>query len=182
MCTHIIYSLYKLFLAEWIIIALFSLLVTRCPPLPEIANSDIFYTTFEQDLESFPIRTFAIYFCDLNFRSTSGTLARECLSDGSWKGTEPVCSQPGCPDIGDPINGNIVFRTDTTAPFSANTIATYECDQGYKLDSDVSDRICLDDTFVWSGAAFNCIRKFLVTDIVTYIVITYFCHGCNGHY
>ncbi len=73
----------------------------------------------------------------------------------------------GCEDIPDPENGNILFIDDITAPFSAETVAVYQCNQGYKLDRDVSQRQCLDQEFAWSGTAPECIRKSIITYTVT---------------
>ena len=38
-----------------------------------------------------------------------------------------------CPHIPDPLNGDIVFTIDTTAPFDIGTQALYRCNEGFAL-------------------------------------------------
>ena len=67
-----------------------------------------------------------------------------------------------CPDLPVLTNGKVTFSTDTVAPFSLTTMATYSCDQGYGLSGGNTIRTCdpnADNTNregVWSEDAPTC--------------------------
>ena len=65
-----------------------------------------------------------------------------------------------CPDIADPINGQIIFTTDIRAPFDYGTAAEYSCKDGYTLIGEDTIRVCggdgLSDVGVWSGEDYTC--------------------------
>ena len=65
-----------------------------------------------------------------------------------------------CPDLPDPIHGNIIFTTDNLAPFELGTSAQYKCYPGYVLVGETEVRICsadLDlDIGLWTGLAPTC--------------------------
>ena len=47
-----------------------------------------------------------------------------------------------CPDLPDPTNGRVTFSTDSLAPFSLTTTATYTCNEGYGLSGGSTTRTC----------------------------------------
>ena len=49
-----------------------------------------------------------------------------------------------CPDLADPTNGRVTFSVDGLAPFVLDTVATYNCMQGYGLSS-TKTRTCIED-------------------------------------
>ncbi len=65
-----------------------------------------------------------------------------------------------CPDIPDPINGQIVFNVDNVAPFAFGTMASYSCNSGYTLDVGTNPRECggggSSSTGEWSDGALTC--------------------------
>ncbi len=65
------------------------------------------------------------------------------------------------------MNGNIHFIGDMTAPFDAGTTAIYECNQGYKLDGDESERLCTQENlfFDWTETAPTCVCKYSVNKV-----------------
>ncbi|XP_064387615.1 uncharacterized protein LOC135335886 isoform X2 [Halichondria panicea] len=62
---------------------------TQCPPLPEIANGVISYSP--DITPDYDVGTMAIYLCENGF-VLSGDDTRDCQSDGTFSGMEPVCS------------------------------------------------------------------------------------------
>ena len=79
----------------------------------------------------------------------------------------PQFTEFTCTDLPDPTNGIVTFSTDTVAPFSLKTRATYSCDQGYGLSGGNTVRTCgpnADNTNpegVWSGNVPACHCKCL---------------------
>ena len=67
-----------------------------------------------------------------------------------------------CPDLPGPTNGRVTFSTDSLAPFTLNTVATYSCDEGYGLSGGSTTRTCgpnavnTDPEGTWSGSAPTC--------------------------
>ena len=56
-----------------------------------------------------------------------------------------------CPALDAPVNGQIMYDSDMTAPFDFETTATYICDAGYGLGGDTFVRTC--DSAGWSESA-----------------------------
>ena len=79
--------------------------------------------------------------------------------------TFPLCLaiEVTCEDIPDPVNGQVVFDTDTTCPFDLGTTATYSCDAGFELQNGDIVRTCEGDgtteTGTWSGMAPVCVGE-----------------------
>ncbi len=61
----------------------------QCPPLPEIANGVFSYSP--DITPDYDVGTMAIYLCENGF-VLSGDDTRDCQSDGTFSGMEPVCS------------------------------------------------------------------------------------------
>ena len=66
-----------------------------------------------------------------------------------------------CPYLADPINGTVTFSADGLAPFTLATMATYNCEPGYGLNS-TDTRTCVDlsgetdPVGTWNGDAPTC--------------------------
>lgn len=71
-----------------------------------------------------------------------------------------------CPDLSDPVNGNIVFKVDTTAFFEFGTTATYVCNPGFGITGESPVRTCDGDhtstTGAWTETAPTCDRRFML--------------------
>ena len=67
----------------------FILPAAQCPPLPEIANGMISY--LPDNTSDYDVGTMAIYVCEDGF-TLSRDETRDCQSDGTFSGMEPVCS------------------------------------------------------------------------------------------
>ena len=77
----------------------------------------------------------------------------------------PSTSAIMCPDIVDPMNGQIDFSPDAQAPFDFGTLATYSCDNpGWRPNGGDVLRTCEGDSSSpigsWSGTAPNCVGMF----------------------
>ena len=75
-----------------------------------------------------------------------------------------------CPDIADPVNGQIIFAPDRRAPFDYGTTAEHSCYSGYQLVNqnfapigEGSQRVCggdgLSDVGKWSQDDFFCAQE-----------------------
>ena len=68
-----------------------------------------------------------------------------------------------CPDIADPVNGQINFSLDVLAPFDFGTVATYSCCTGFGLNGGDVTRMCEGDGSSsigeWSGTAPTCVGE-----------------------
>lgn len=57
-----------------------------------------------------------------------GDDTRQCQSDGKWGGKQPFCAYKWCPVLQQISNGQL-----NVSSYSENSIATYQCNSGYKL-------------------------------------------------
>lgn len=57
-----------------------------------------------------------------------GDDTRQCQADGRWAGKQPYCAYKWCPVLQQIANGVM-----NASSFSENSIATYQCNPGYKL-------------------------------------------------
>ncbi|XP_065905187.1 sushi, von Willebrand factor type A, EGF and pentraxin domain-containing protein 1-like [Dysidea avara] len=97
-----------------------------------------------------------IYICDEGFE-ISGTIIRECQSNGSWSGDEPTCERlPICPPLTAPDNGDIDCSLGDDGEANPGDTCTSTCDDGYELGGSTS-RTCGDDGS-WSGTDTTCTR------------------------
>ena len=68
-----------------------------------------------------------------------------------------------CDHLPDPVNGDISFYSDTTAPFDFGTNATYSCDSGFGLSGEDTVRTCDGEGSSpngdWDGTAPTCERN-----------------------
>ncbi len=67
-----------------------------------------------------------------------------------------------CPDLPDPVYGNIIFINDTTALFDLGTHAMYKCNDGFVPVGGDAIRVCLNigqNEGQWDGTAPSCERE-----------------------
>jgi hypothetical protein len=57
-----------------------------------------------------------------------GDDTRQCQSDGKWAGKQPYCAYKWCPVLQQISNGQL-----NVTSYSENSLATYQCNSGYKL-------------------------------------------------
>ena len=94
------------------------------------------------------------YSCDSGY-VLNGSNSRFCQADGTWSGSEPTCANAStcevmdCSPLTDPTNGQI-----DTPSITFGSVATYSCDNGYRL-SGQSMTICQADG-TWSGSTPTC--------------------------
>ena len=61
-------------------------------PVPEFTEGIIYMMPANSDME-YPPGTYAIFReCASGYQQTSGSSFRQCNDDGSWSGTQAVCS------------------------------------------------------------------------------------------
>lgn len=60
--------------------------VVMCPDLPSPPNADVQHPNGPE------YQSTAVYTCDNGYERSSGNLERTCEADGTWSGSEPVCS------------------------------------------------------------------------------------------
>ncbi|XP_060566646.1 sushi, von Willebrand factor type A, EGF and pentraxin domain-containing protein 1-like [Ruditapes philippinarum] len=96
--------------------------------------------------------------CDKGF-TPIGPSSVTCLSDGNWSSTDFECLK-NCPSI--PIKSSALVSSWSTYRFVDNTIATFNCKNGYY---NITDRtIVCNKTGTWSE--FECLPYCHQTDIV----------------
>ncbi|XP_064387502.1 uncharacterized protein LOC135335845 isoform X3 [Halichondria panicea] len=114
----------------------------QCPPLPEIANGMISY--LPDNTSDYDVGTMAIYVCEDGF-TLSRDETRDCQSDGTFSGMEPVCSMtPVCDELEMITNGVIIYTDDMIAPYDLDTLASYRCNPGFVLRGGNVVRTCVD--------------------------------------
>ena len=73
-----------------------------------------------------------------------------------------------CSSLGTFANGQIIYSTDTTAPYDYGTVATFTCNTEFSLSGD-STRTCRGDGSsqigVWSGSSPVCVGELLCVGI-----------------
>ncbi len=168
---------------------IFSAAIT-CPGLSPVTNGDIFYDP--DVIDPYDYDTMATYSCDVGY-FLEGNSIRRCGGDGSsttgsFDGLSPICTGMNvicfqscialiiiwpstlnhaaitCSTLAPPMNGMIIYATDTTAPFDYQTTATYSCDAGYGLSVGDTVRTCsgsLEGDGYWTGTAPICRGEYL---------------------
>ncbi|XP_064387505.1 uncharacterized protein LOC135335846 isoform X3 [Halichondria panicea] len=113
----------------------------QCPPLPEIANGMITY--LPDNTPDYDVGTTAIYICEDGF-TLSGDVTRDCQSDRTFSGMEPVCSRiPVCADL-PAIDNGVISYSSADMPRPIGTVASYACNDGFNLDGPDS-RTCVEN-------------------------------------
>ncbi|XP_064387533.1 uncharacterized protein LOC135335856 isoform X2 [Halichondria panicea] len=127
----------------------------ECPPLDPITNGVITYAP--DTTPNYDLGTVATYDCNAGFvldLSQGGSMTRTCFDDldndaeGLFSGQAPACIPIECPPL-DPItNGVITYAPDTTPNYDLGTVATYTCNDSFRLDisqGGSETRTCIDD-------------------------------------
>ncbi len=74
-----------------------------------------------------------------------------------------ICAAIMCSGLPTPINGVLIYNTDTILPYDFGTVATYQCNLGYGLIVATNTRACNGDSSstvgVWDGVDPGCNRK-----------------------
>ncbi|XP_064407236.1 sushi, von Willebrand factor type A, EGF and pentraxin domain-containing protein 1-like isoform X2 [Halichondria panicea] len=140
-----------------------------CPALPSIVDGELVdYGSNSPDVsDMLPFGAMGTYKCTTGFAPEGGAMVtRTCtanndnVSGGSFEGVA-VCVSIMCPYLADPINGTVTFSADGLAPFTLATVATYNCEPGYGLNS-TDTRTCVDlsgetdPVGTWNGDAPTC--------------------------
>ena len=74
-----------------------------------------------------------------------------------------------CPILPDPLNGQIVYSTNTTGEQVFGATSTYVCDSGFGLSGGERVRACSSDSSstigFWTGSAPSCLGETLYTSL-----------------
>ncbi|XP_060077759.1 sushi, von Willebrand factor type A, EGF and pentraxin domain-containing protein 1-like, partial [Ylistrum balloti] len=116
--------------------------IIRCAGSFSIQNGDI-----ENEFDNV-FETVLLFRCNEGFVMV-GDAAISCLSNGTWNGTQPSCSQIECETPNDILNGVVDFTS-----LAYGNIATYTCEAGFEANGTLT-RIC-DSSGNWSGVAPTC--------------------------
>ncbi|XP_060580368.1 sushi, von Willebrand factor type A, EGF and pentraxin domain-containing protein 1-like [Ruditapes philippinarum] len=110
--------------------------ITNCGGLSNPANGLVSasQTTFGQR---------ATYVCNPGYK-IQGISTRTCQPDGSWSVREPTCLPLDCGALFDPNNGIV----NTTSGTTFGNLATYSCNEGYKLEGQAVTECA--DTGIWN--------------------------------
>jgi hypothetical protein len=104
----------------------------------------------------YPVDSTAVYACNRGFESSSGSIRRVCMADGTWSSTAPVCivSIVACPsNLGAPEFGSVVIRGNATL----GSTALYSCQLGYQVVGEPERRCQLNGLIgVWGGEEPTC--------------------------
>lgn len=97
----------------------------NCGPIGSqtIENGRVVYLNQSQTTYGSQVK----YFCYEDYVLV-GDNTRHCQSDGKWGGKQPYCAYKWCPVIQNISNGKL-----NVSAYSENSIATYQCNSGYKL-------------------------------------------------
>ncbi|XP_078336952.1 CUB and sushi domain-containing protein 1-like [Crassostrea virginica] len=115
-----------------------------CPGEPDPSNGTVVHQNTTVNGEIY-------YSCHPGYNVSTGNLNRKCLSNGTWSGDPPICSEILCPQIIDHENGEIVQFADRLSSFnSVNATVSFSCLPGFAISGDVT-LTCL-ITGSWSAA------------------------------
>ncbi|XP_065899833.1 uncharacterized protein [Dysidea avara] len=127
----------------------------QCTTLPSPSNGNI-----SCDFTSAPrYEDQCSFLCDPGYELT-GSSTRQCLSNGSWSGTDVTwvftgsgvtCSPVPCVSLSDPENGNVSCPSNTSV---FQDTCTYYCNRGYQLEGNRQTRCSADGT--WSSEPVTC--------------------------
>ncbi|XP_078667358.1 uncharacterized protein LOC144909170 [Branchiostoma floridae x Branchiostoma belcheri] len=115
--------------------------VRQCPTLTAPANGALSTTATSY-------QTVVNFTCNLGYvlnRTTNTT----CQADGTWSNPIPTCRVKQCPTLTVPANGAL-----STTATSYQTVVTFTCNQGYRLDGASSATCQADGT--WSNPFSTC--------------------------
>ncbi|XP_065189465.1 CUB and sushi domain-containing protein 1-like [Sycon ciliatum] len=112
-----------------------------CPSLAAIANG-----VWLNDTDAQVYEDSAPGACSPGYVRTAGNLTRTCMSDGTWSGTDPVCTRVKCPISPVPDNG----RTLVNEGNSFGDMVSFSCDDGYEIASSQSSTLVCQANKTWS--------------------------------
>ena len=96
--------------------------------------------------------------CDPGYQLT-GSSSRQCLSNGSWSGSDVTCDIPHCDNLTDGIE-NSVLANDCDS--EVGSVCRVKCNTGYKgVGNDTFTCVSVSDAVKWrnnvDGGIFQCI-------------------------
>ena len=110
-----------------------------------------------------------LFSCNPGYELT-GSLSRQCLSNGSWSGSDVTCDILHCDNLTDTIE-NSVLANDCGSEFGS--VCRVECNTGYRaVGNDNFTCVSMNDTVEWMnnftggtfqcdiGNGFNCIHNY----------------------
>ncbi|XP_053378181.1 complement receptor type 1-like isoform X2 [Mercenaria mercenaria] len=123
--------------------SVFFVSIITCGMLSNPANSNVSQTGTTY-LET------ATYVCNTGYEQTGGSSIRTCQADGTWSGSELVCTIEDCGPLSSPAGGTVHYTASTYLQ-----TATYSCSTEYRqIGGDVS-RTCHAGG-VWNGTEIIC--------------------------
>ena len=111
--------------------------------------------------------------CDPGYELT-GSSSRQCLSNGSWSGSDVTCDILHCDNLTDTIENN-VLANDCGSEFGS--VCRVECNTGYRaVGNDTFTCVSMNDTVEWrnyvNGGIFQCDIGNVVTLNTNIIVLS----------
>jgi len=118
-------------------------IVVTCPSLTATSPHSVTVSDY-----TYIANGVATYSCAIG-HSMTGSNTRTCQADGTWSGSEPICSIVMCPPLSSTSPLTVVASFITY-----NSVATYTCVTGYTM-SGSNTRTCQADGS-WSGSEPTC--------------------------
>ena len=112
--------------------------------------------------------------CDPGYELT-GSSSRQCLSNGSWSGSDVTCAILCCDNFTDTISVvNSVLANDCGSEFGS--VCSVGCNTGYRaVGNDTFTCVSVNDTEEWrnnvKGGTFQCDIGNIIIIIATYVCI-----------
>ncbi|XP_064387965.1 uncharacterized protein LOC135336171 isoform X3 [Halichondria panicea] len=134
-----------------------SVILNQCESLDPPTNGRLSF--IPDTFPTYNAGTVVTYMCNEGWY-VSGPRTRECQSNGLWDGSPTNCLPLQCSGLSVPANGLITYTTETIAPFSYGTSASYSCDPGFALVGNMVRTCEGDDSLsagIWSGIAVTCV-------------------------
>ena len=110
-----------------------------------------------------------LFSCDPGYQLT-GSSSRQCLSNGSWSGSDVTCDILHCDNLTDGIE-NSVLANDCDREFGS--VCRVECDTGYRaVGNDTFTCVSVNDTVEWrnnvNGGTLQCDIGNVSFDVTSY--------------
>ncbi|XP_065189459.1 CUB and sushi domain-containing protein 1-like [Sycon ciliatum] len=92
--------------------------------------------------------------CSTGYEVIAGDLSRTCQADGTWSGSNLVCTRVRCPGLAPPANGGFgQFDGDQYG----DTVVVF-CDAGYELNTPVESTLRCQANRTWTTSLLSCKR------------------------
>ncbi|XP_065899134.1 uncharacterized protein [Dysidea avara] len=124
-----------------------------CPSLTDPNNGMVTCSLGDDGVPSY--EDTCSFTCNTGYELT-GNDTRTCQSDGSWSGSNAVCTRVLCPSLMDPINGTGSCSLGDDGILSYEDTCIFMCDTGYELTGS-EERTCQSDG-IWNGSDAMCSR------------------------